>query len=101
MLNSDDFRMLYTRKKIYIPNITFSQKLFIKSYTNNNNNLVLRQKSTNNLYVENGILQKLRDCFLNITRMINILHKKLKYNIATYNLNEYKSYTKQPQLIYS
>ena len=68
--------------------------MFIKSYANKDNNLVLRQKSTNNLYVENGILQKLRHCFLNIPRMLNILHIKFKYNIATYNLNEYKSYTK-------
>ena len=44
--------------------------MFIKSFTNN---FVLRQNCTNNLYVKNGILQKLRDCFLNITRMLNIL----------------------------
>ena len=75
--------------------------MFIKSYTDKYNNLVLRQKCTNNLYVENGILQKLRDCFLNITRMLNILRIKFKYNIATYNLNEHKCYTKQSQLIYS
>ena len=68
--------------------------MFIKSYTNKCNNLVLRQKCTNNLYVENGILQKLRDCFLNTTRMLNILRTKFKYNIATYNLNEYKMTTK-------
>ena len=73
----------------------------MKSCTNKYNNLVLRQKSTNDLYVENGILQKLRYCFLNITRMLNILLTKFKCNIATYNLNEYKSYTKQSQLIYS
>ena len=75
--------------------------MFIKSYTNKYNNLVLRQICTNNLYVENGILQKLRNCFLNITRMLNILRTKFKYNIATYNLNEHKSYIKQSQLIYS
>ena len=51
--------------------------MFIKSYTNKYNNLVLRQKCTNNLYVENGILQKLRDSFLNITRMLNIYAKSL------------------------
>ena len=45
--------------------------MFIKSYTNKYSNLVLRQKCTNNLYVENGILQKLRDCFLNTTRTLN------------------------------
>ena len=80
--------------------------MFIKSYTNKYTtiqvyNFVLRQKCTNNLYVENGILQKVRDCFLNITRMLNILHTTFKYNIATYNLNEHKCYTKQSQLIYS
>ena len=47
--------------------------MFIKSYTNKYNNFVLRQKCSNNLYVENGILQKLRDCLLNISRMLNIL----------------------------
>ena len=75
--------------------------MFIKSYSNKYNNLVFRQKSTNDLYVENGILQKLRDCFLNITRMLNILLTKFKCNIATYNLNEYKSYKKQSHLLYS
>ena len=33
-----------------------------------------------------------RDCFLNITNMLNILLTKFKYNIVTYNLNEYKAY---------
>ena len=75
--------------------------MFIKSYTSKYNNHVFRQRSTNDLYVENGILQKLRDYFLNITRMLNILFTKFKYNIGTYNLNEYKSYTNQSQLIYS
>ena len=74
--------------------------MFIKSYTNKHNNLVLRQKSTNNLYVENGILKKLRDCFLNTTHMLNILRAKFKYNIARYNLNEHKCHTKQSQLYY-
>ena len=74
--------------------------MFIKSYSNKSNILVFRQESTNDLYVENGILQKLRDCFLNITRMLNVLLTKFKCNIATYNLNECKSHTKQSQLIY-
>ena len=75
--------------------------MFIKSYSNKYNKLVFRQKNTNDLYVENGILQKLRDFFRNITRMLNILLTKFKCNIATYNLNEYKSHAKQSQLIYS
>ena len=75
--------------------------MFIKSYSNKYNKLVFRQKNTNDLYVENGILQKLRDFFRNITRMLNILLTKFKWNIATYNLNEYKSYTKQSHLFYS
>ena len=33
--------------------------------------------------------------------MLIILRAKFKYNIATYNLNEYQSYTRQSQLIYS
>ena len=74
--------------------------MFIKSYSNKYNKLVFRQKNTNDLYVENGILQKLRDFFRNITRMLNILLTKFKCNIATYNLNEYKSYTKQSHLIF-
>ena len=72
-----------------------------RSYSSKYNNLVFRQESTNDLYVENSILQKLRDCFLNITRMLNILLTKYKCNMVAYNLNEYKSYTKQSQLIYS
>ena len=75
--------------------------MFIKSYTNKYKNLVFRKKNTNDLYVENGILQKLRDFFCSITRMLNILLTKFKWNIATYNLNEYKSYTKQSHLICS
>ena len=75
--------------------------MFIKSYTNKYNNLVLRQKCANNLYVDNGILRKLRDSFLNTTRMLNILRTKFKCNIATYNLNEHKRHTKQSLLSYS
>ena len=75
--------------------------MFTKSYTNKYNNLVLRQKCTNNSYVENDILQNLRYCFLNITCMLNILRTKFKYNIATYNLNEHKCHIKQSQLSYS
>ena len=75
--------------------------MFIKSYSNKYNKLLFRQKGTNDFYVENSIFQKLRDCFLNITRMLNVLHTKFKYNIATHNLDEYKSYTKHSQLIYS
>ena len=75
--------------------------MFIKSYTNKYNNLVLRQKCANNLHVENGILQKLRDYFLNTTRMLNILRIKFKYNIATHNLDEHKCHTKQSPLSYS
>ena len=63
--------------------------------------LRLDKKSTNDLYVENDILQKLKDRFLNITHMLNILVTKFRFNMATYKLNEYKSYTKQSQLIYS
>ena len=59
---------------------------------------MFRQKSTNDLYVKNNILQK-RECFLDIARMLNILLTKFKYNIAAYNLNEYKSYIRQPHLI--
>ena len=75
--------------------------MFIKSYTNKYNNFVLRQKCTNNLYAENGILQKLRDSFLNTTCMINILRTKFKYNITTHNLNKHKCHTKQSPLSYS
>ena len=74
--------------------------MFIKSYSNKYNKLVFRQKNTNDLYVENGILQKLRDFFRNITRMLNILLTKFKCNIATYNLNEYKRHTKQSHTNY-
>ena len=74
--------------------------MFIKSYNNKYNNLVFRQKSTNDLYAEKCILQK-GECFLNIALMLNILLTKFKYNIAAYDLNEYKSYATQPHLIYS
>ena len=63
--------------------------------------LRLEKKNTNDWYVENGILLKLRDFFRNITRMLNILLAKFKCNIETYNLNEYKSYTNQSHLTYS
>ena len=75
--------------------------MFIKSYTNKYKNPVLRKKETNDLYAENNILQKLRDFFCNITRMLNISLTKFKWNISIYNLNEYKSYRKQSHLIYS
>ena len=49
MLNSDDFQILYWKKKMYIFNISLYPyivftKMFIKSYTNKYNNLVFRQK---------------------------------------------------------
>ena len=75
--------------------------MFIKSYTNKYKNPVLRKKETNDLYAENNILQKLRDFFCNITRMLNTSLTKFKWNISIYNLNEYKSYRKQSHLIYS
>ena len=59
--------------------------MIMKIYTNKNSNLLFRQKSTN-LYVENGILQKM-ECLSNIAFMLNILLTKFKYNIATFNLN--------------
>ena len=58
--------------------------------TNITKNLVFWQKSANYFYVENDILQRLRDCFLNVTRMLTVLLTKFKYNIAAFNLNEYK-----------
>ena len=58
--------------------------------TNITKNLAFWQKSANYFYVENDILQRLRDCFLNVTRMLTVLLTKFKYNIAAFNLNEYK-----------
>ena len=75
--------------------------MFINSNTNKYNNLVFRQKSANYFNLEKGVLQKVRYYFLNITRMLHVLLTKFKYNTATYDLGEYKSYTKQSQLIYS
>ena len=75
--------------------------MFIRSYINKYKNLVLRKKNTNDLYAENGILQKLRDFFRSIARMLNILLTTFKWNIAIYNLNEYKSSTRQSHLLYS
>ena len=62
---------------------------------------MFRQKSANYFNLEKGVLQKVRYYFLNITRMLHVLLTKFKYNTATYDLGEYKSYTKQSQLIYS
>ena len=59
--------------------------MIMKIYTNKNSNLLFRQKNTN-LYVENGILQKM-EFLSNIAFMLNILLTKYKYNIATFNLN--------------
>ena len=75
--------------------------MFIKSYTNKYKNLVFIKKTANDSNVENSILQKLRYFFRNITRVLRILLAKFKCNKATYNLNEYKSYTKQSHLLYS
>ena len=71
MLDSDTSECFVRKNDIYPQHKVFT-KMFIKSYTNKYNNLVFRQKSID-LYVENGILQKLRDCFLNISCMLNIL----------------------------
>ena len=77
MLNSEDIQT-----KMYILNITHLQKCLQSVKLN-------------------GILQKLKDCFVNINGILNVLLTKFKYNIATYNLDEYKSYAKQSQVIYS
>ena len=63
--------------------------------------LCSEKKNANDLYAENGILQKLGDFFRNITCMLNILLTKFKWNLAPYNLNEYKSYAKQSHLLFS
>ena len=76
MLNSEDIQMLLRKTKMYILNITHLQKCLQSVKLN-------------------GILQKLKDCFVNINGILNVLLTKFKYNIATYNLDEYKSYAKQ------
>ena len=51
-------------------------------------------------YVENDKFPKIGEYPLNIARMLNILHMpvcpyaKIKCDIVTYNLNEYKTSTK-------
>ena len=60
--------------------------MIIKSHTNKNNNLLFRPKSTNDLYVENGILQ-ITECLPNIACMPNIVLTKFRYNIAIFDLN--------------
>ena len=45
------------------------------------------QKSKNDLCVGNNILQKIRELFLKILGLTNLLHAKFKYNITTYNFN--------------
>ena len=75
--------------------------MFIKSYTNKYKKLVFRKKNTNDSYVENGKLQKLRIFFRNITLMLNILVAKFKCNTETYNLQGYTSYANQSHLIYN
>ena len=55
---------------------------------------------TNCSYVENNKFPKVGDYPLNIARVLNILHMpvcpypKIKFDIATYNLNAYKTSTK-------
>ena len=99
MLNSEDIQMLLRKTKMYILNITHLQKCL--QTVKLTSIVCFNKKSTNDFYVENGILQKLKDCFVNINGILNVLLTKFKYNIATYNLDEYKSYAKQSQVIYS
>ena len=91
--------MLLRKTKMYILNITNLQKCL--QTVKLTSTVCFNKKSTNDFYVENGILQKLKDCFVNINDILNVLLTKFKYNIATYNLDEYKSYAKQSQVIYS
>ena len=91
--------MLLRKTKMYILNITHLQKCL--QTVKLTSAVCFNKKSTNDFYVENGILQKLKDCFVNINDILNVLLTKFKYNIATYNLDEYKSYAKQSQVIYS
>ena len=49
--------------------------------------LMFWQKNKNDLYVGNNILQKIRELFLKILGLTNLLHAKFKYNITTYNFN--------------
>ena len=47
------------------------------------------------------ILKRVRECPFNIGRMLKNLPTTLKYNIATYKLNVYKTSIKKPPLIHS
>lgn len=38
---------------------------------------IIKTNKRNNLYVENHMLKRVRECLLNIDRMLNILLKKL------------------------
>ena len=51
--------------------------------------------------MKNDKLQKVRECPINIARMLNVLQIKFKCNVATFKLNMYKSSIKQPLLDYS
>ena len=51
--------------------------------------------------MEDNKLKKAREFSINRAGMLNILHRKIKCNIATYNLIACKSSTKQNKLIYS
>ena len=48
--------------------------------------------------MENHKKNKVRECFLNIANMQNIIVIKFKCNLATYKLNVYKTSVKQLQL---
>ena len=47
------------------------------------------------------ILKRVRECLLNIGRIVKNLPAKFKYNVAIYKLNVYKTSIKKPPLIHS
>ena len=71
MLNSEDIQMLLRKTKMYILNITHLQKCL--QTVKLTSIVCFNKKSTNDFYVGNGILQKLKDCFVNINGILNVL----------------------------
>ena len=86
------YKQIYPCGKRHVPKVMLKSKTTLQvtnfgNFASKCKTLMFWQKSKNDLCVGNNILQKIRELFLKILGLTNLLHAKFKYNITTYNFN--------------
>lgn len=81
--------------------IMFSKKFLYRVILTSKKKFIFKEKTKKDLYLENDIFQKVWESPYNIVCMLNILQINSEYNIATYGLHVYKTFTKYSHLVCS